>query len=166
MLDRAHWPSNCASHTGAFYSPKRGTRIPTRLILAVELGGCSSRLGGSAFCCVDKKITSSQYQCDGININYQTHMCIIYAHYTLFLLYVNFCSRPHVYYQSASCHSELLLLQFLLVLPGALSDVMRLLCSCGSHASSPCALVQKVVRWSKYFFLHHCLNTSKFLFPV
>jgi hypothetical protein len=86
MFYIANWPSNCANHTAGFSAQKGGTRIPTQLIVKVESGGCSSRVDGSAFCCMmrsrEEYRTNSRHcavfysrghRCGGIGMNYQTH---------------------------------------------------------------------------------------------
>jgi len=54
MFDKANLPLICTNHTAGFSRQKRGTGIPTRLIVKVESGGCSGRDDASVFaaCCV------------------------------------------------------------------------------------------------------------------
>ena len=97
-----------------FSAQKGGTRIPTRLIVKVESGGCSGHVDGSPSCCMmrsreEYRINSRHYaffysrshQCGGIGLNYQTHTIHTHTHThnvcarnTLSPRTYNVCSRP------------------------------------------------------------------------
>jgi hypothetical protein len=109
MFGKANWPLSCANHTAGFTSHKGDTRIPRRLIVTVELSGCSGRENGSVPCCLlrsrEEYCTYARHcevsyprghKSSGIGINYQTHththraLC---AHNTIPPRTYNLCSR-------------------------------------------------------------------------
>ena len=140
MFDKANRPLSCANHSAGFTSHTGGIRIPTRLILKVESGGCYGRDDGSAFCCM---LRSREEYCTYWRhyavsyprgstvcwgINYQTHAqththththTILCAHYTFPIRTYNLCNRPRACclfpLSSSHLHSQLLCHLYVLV---------------------------------------------------